>query len=95
MQKVKDKNIRKWYIEKCLEEWWSDSILVYQIDTDLYKRQVKNVKHNNFKVTLKENSDLANNIMKEPYVFDLIELTEDYKERELENKMLERLKMCY
>lgn len=30
--------------------------------------------------------------MKEPYVFDLIELTEDYKERELENKMLERLK---
>ena len=32
--------------------------------------------------------------MKEPYVFDLIELTEDYKERELENKMLERLKKC-
>lgn len=94
MQKVKDKNIRKWYIEKCLKEGWSDSILVYQIDTDLYKRQVKNVKHNNFKVTLKENSDLANNIMKEPYVFDLIELTEDYKERELENKMLERLKKC-
>lgn len=94
MQKVKDKNILKWYIEKCLEEGWSDSILVYQIDTDLYKRQVKNVKHNNFKVTLKENSDLANNIMKEPYVFDLIELTEDYKERELENKMLERLKKC-
>lgn len=30
--------------------------------------------------------------MKEPYVFDLIELTVDYKERELENKMLEKLK---
>lgn len=92
MQKVKDKNIRKWYMEKCLEEGWSNNILVYQIDTDLYKRQIENVKHNNFKLTLKENSDLANNIMKEPYVFDLIELTEDYKERELENKMLERLK---
>ena len=92
MQKVKDKNIRKWYMEKCLEEGWSKNVLVYQIDTDLYKRQVENKKHNNFKVTLKENSDLANNIMKEPYVFDLIELTEDYKERELENKMLERLK---
>ena len=92
MQKVKDKNIRKWYMEKCLEEGWSNDILVYQIDTDLYKRQIENAKHNNFKVTLKENSDLANNIMKEPYVFDLIELTEDYKERELENKMLERLK---
>lgn len=92
MQKVKDKNIRKWYMEKCLEEGWSNDILVYQIDTDLYKRQIENAKHNNFKVTLKENSDLANNIMKEPYVFDLIELTEDHKERELENKMIERLK---
>ena len=92
MQKVKDKNIRKWYMEKCLEEGWSKNILIYQIDTDLYKRQVENVKHNNFNLTLKENSDLANNIMKEPYVFDLIELTEDYKERELENKMIKRLK---
>lgn len=92
MQKVKDKTIRKWYMEKCLEEGWSKNILIYQIDTDLYKRQVENVKHNNFNLTLKGNSDLANNIMKEPYVFDLIELTEDYKERELENKMIERLK---
>lgn len=92
IQKVKDKNIRKWYMNKCLEEGWSKAILDYQINTNLYKRQVENVKHNNFKVTLKENSDLANNIMKEPYVFDLIELTEDYKEKELENKMLERLK---
>lgn len=55
-------------------------------------RQVENEKHNNFKLTLKQNSDLANHIMKEPYVFDLIELTENYKEKELENKMLERLK---
>lgn len=92
IQKVKDINIRKWYMEKCLEEGWSKSILIYQIDTDLYKRQVSTIKHNNFSLTLKQNSDLADNIMKEPYVFDLIELTEDYKERELENKMLERLK---
>ena len=92
MQKVKDKEIRKWYILKCLEEGWSDSILIYQIDTNLYNRQEKAIKHNNFSMTLKKNSDLANNIMKEPYVFDLIELTEDYKEKELENKMLERLK---
>ena len=92
MQKVKDKEIRKWYMDKCLEEGWSDNILVYQIDTDLYNRQVKAIKHNNFNVTLKQNTDLANNIMKEPYVFDLIELTDDYKEKELENKMLEKLK---
>lgn len=92
IEKVKDKNIRKWYMQKSIEEGWSKSILVYQIDTDLYTRQVKNAKHNNFETTLKQNSDLANEMMKEPYVFDLIELTGDYKERELENKMLERLK---
>ncbi len=92
MQKVKDKEIRKWYMNKCLEDGWSDSILVYQIDTNLYDRQEKAIKHNNFKLTLKQNSDLANDMMKEPYVFDLIELTEDYKEKELENKMLNRLK---
>lgn len=92
IEKVKDRNIRKWYMQKCFEEGWSKSILIYQIDTDLYKRQVSTIKHNNFSLTLKQNSDLADNMMKEPYVFDLIELTEDYKERELENKMLERLK---
>ncbi len=63
------------------EEGWSKSILIYQIDTDLYKRQVSTIKHNNFELILKQNSDLADNMMKEPYVFDLIELTDDYKER--------------
>lgn len=92
MQKVKDKEIRKWYMNRCLEDGWSDSILIYQINTNLYNRQEKSIKHNNFELTLKQNSDLANNMMKEPYVFDLIELTEDYKEKELENKMLDRLK---
>ncbi len=92
IEKAKDKTIRKWYMEQCVVEGWSKSVLIYQIDTDLYTRQVKNIKHNNFELTLKQNSDLANNIMKEPYVFDLIELTNDYKERELENKMLESLK---
>lgn len=92
MQKVKNKEIRKWYMNRCLEDGWSDSVLIYQIDTNLYDRQEKSIKHNNFELTLKQNSDLANNMMKEPYVFDLIELTEDYKEKELESKMLERLK---
>ncbi len=92
IEKIKNKKIRKWYIENCLNEGWSKSILIYQIDTNLYKRQIENIKHNNFNLTLKKNSDLASNIMKDPYVFDIIELTNDYKEKELENKMLEKLK---
>lgn len=92
IQKIKNKSIRKWYIERCIEEGWSKTILLYQIDTNLYQRQIRNIKHNNFNWTLKENSDLASNMMKDPYVFDIIELTADYKEKELENKMLEKLK---
>ena len=91
-EKIKDKEIRKWYIEKCIEEGWSKSILIYQIETNLYKRQSKITKHNNFNLTLKQNSDLANNMMKDPYVFDILELTDNYKEKELENKVLERIK---
>ena len=92
IEKVKDKTIRKWYMEKCLEEGWSKSILIYQIETNLYVRQVKSIKHNNFNITLNKNSDLASNIMKDPYVLDIIELNDKYKEKELENKMLTRLK---
>ena len=79
-------------MENCLEQGWSYSVLLYQLDTDLYTRQVKNIKHNNFQQTMKQNSDLANNMMKDPYIFDLVSLTKDYKEKELENKMVERVK---
>jgi len=75
--------------------WLHNYLLVYQIDTNLYARQNRHIKHNNFNLTLKENSDLANNIMKEPYVFDLLELTKDYKEKDIENKMIERIKNVF
>ena len=92
VEKIKDLKIRKWYIEKCIEEGWSKNVLVYQIETDLYKRQVKNIKHNNFNLTLERDSDLASNIMKDPYILDVVELAEKYKEKELENRILERIK---
>ena len=92
IEKVKNIIIRKWYIKKCIEKGWSKSILIYQIDTNLYNRQIKAIKHNNFNLTLKQDSDLATNMMKDPYIFDIMELNDDYKEKELESKMLERLK---
>ena len=92
IEKIKDKEIRSWYMEKCIEEGWSKNVLIYQIETNLYKRQIKNIKHNNFNLTLKKNSDLASNMMKEPYVFDLLELTENCREKDLENKIIDKLK---
>lgn len=92
IEKVKSKEIRKWYMKKCLEEGWTKNILIYQIDTKLYDRQEKTNKHNNFNLTLNQNSKLANEIQKDPYIFDIIELTDNYKERELENKIIEKIK---
>lgn len=92
IEKVKNKKIRKWYMKKCIEDGWSKSVMIFQIDTNLYKRVVSSDKHNNFNLTLSKNSDLADNMIKEPYVFDLVGLSKKYNERELENKMIERLK---
>ena len=92
IQKIKNKEIRKWYINKCIEEGWSNNFLLYQIETNLHQRQAASLKQNNFNATLKQNTDLANSIMKDPYVFDLVSLTKNYKEKELENKMIERIK---
>ena len=92
IQKIKNKEIRKWYINKCIEEGWSNNFLLYQIETNLHQRQAASLKYNNFNATLKQNTDLANSIMKDPYVFDLVSLSKNYKEKELENKMIERIK---
>lgn len=92
IEKVNNIFERKWYIENCIKEGWSKSILIYQINTNLYYRQIKNIKHNNFGIVMKNNSELATSILKDPYIFDMLELSDDYKERELENKLMSRLK---
>ena len=52
MEKVKSDNERKWYIEKTIENGWSLNILVHQIQTDLYKRQVLVEKNNQLRKKL-------------------------------------------
>jgi predicted nuclease of restriction endonuclease-like (RecB) superfamily len=78
------------YIGKTLENNWSRNNLELQIEAKLYKRQGKAV--NNFKSTLpKISSDLAHQLLKDPYQFDFLALTEDYKEKELENALVENI----
>ena len=71
------------YVRKTVENGWSRAMLMNFLDTDLYQRQGKSL--NNFDRLLPEvQSDLAKEILKDPYNFDFITLTEKYKERELE-----------
>ena len=48
MDKLEDNNIRLWYAQKASENGWSRNVLVHQIETQLYERQVNANKINNF-----------------------------------------------
>ena len=91
MDKVKDKEIRKIYLQETINNNWGRTMLIHQIELNYHLRIGKS--DNNFKLTLpKDNSDLANYIMKDPYIFDFISLKKDFKEQELENEMLVKIK---
>ncbi len=90
LRKIKDQNEALFYIAKTIENNWSRSILEYQIETNLYKRQGKAI--TNFKTSLPAiQSDLANAILKDPYNFEFISLTEQSKEKDLEQKLIQHI----
>lgn len=91
IDKVKDKEIRKIYLQGIIENGWGRSMLAHQIELNYHLRI--GTSDNNFVITLpKDNSDLANYIIKDPYIFDFISLKNDYKEQELENELLIKIK---
>lgn len=91
--KIKDDDIRLWYINETAKAGWSYDTLAMQIKTDVYSRQVKSEKVNNYELTLPENTGkIANELMKDPYILNLTSLDADFIEREFENKMVEQIK---
>lgn len=93
IERIKDINIRLWYAEKCFENGWAHSVLDYQIDLKLYERQALSNKLTNFDKTLPlVQSELAKNIMKDPYIFELENIKERVQEKEIENAMMEKIK---
>ena len=90
--RVKSKEERFWYINKTIENGWSLNVLVHQIDTNLYARQIEKKKVSNFEMKLPSpQSELAIEIMKDPYVFDFIELKENAKEKDLETALIDNI----
>jgi predicted nuclease of restriction endonuclease-like (RecB) superfamily len=83
---------RLWYARMALEHGWSRNVLIHQIGTDLYSRQGKAI--TNFSKTLPApQSDLANQLLKDPYHLDFLAVGPDVTERQLEMALLERLKV--
>ncbi len=91
LDKVKNPTERVWYIQQALQNGWSRNVLVLQIQGELYKRQGKAI--TNFRATLpKPQSDLAQQVIKDPYNFDFLTLTNEAQERDLERGLLAHLR---
>jgi len=83
LDKIKAPQERLWYVQSAIESGWSRNILAMQIESDLYRRQGKAT--TNFQTTLpKPQSDLAQQLLKDPYNFDFLTLSKDAHEREVE-----------
>ncbi len=93
LDKVKEFEERKWYIEQSIQNGWSRNILNMQISSKLYERQAIAEKITNFRNTLPDvQSDLALQTIKDPYIFDFISLKGKVKEAEVESAMIHKIK---
>ena len=91
LEKLKAPRERLWYARKAVQHGWSRATLVHQIELDLYGREGKAI--TNFPLTLPApQSDLAQQTLKDPYVFDFLTLAEEARERDLERGLLEHLR---
>jgi predicted nuclease of restriction endonuclease-like (RecB) superfamily len=87
VSKCKDTDEALFYVQKTIQNNWSRSILIHHIESGLFKRAGKAI--TNFEAALPApQSDLAREILKDPYNFDFLTLTEKYNEREFENALI-------
>lgn len=81
-----------WYMKQSVEMGWSSNVLKIQIETNLYSRQISSNKINNFTATLPApQSDLANYLLKDPYIFDLAGAKGKADERDIEEQLVKHV----
>jgi predicted nuclease of restriction endonuclease-like (RecB) superfamily len=91
LDRIKDRPTREWYLRAALEYGWSQNVLVLQISSRLHEREGKAL--TNFQRTLPPpGSDLAEQILKDPYNFNFLTVVEDAHEREIERGLLIHLR---
>ncbi|MEI8374614.1 MAG: PDDEXK nuclease domain-containing protein [Planctomycetota bacterium] len=89
-EKIKDLSTRLWYAQQVLEQGWSRDTLIVQIKSRAHERQGAAI--TNFAATLPAvHANLAQGLLKDPYLFDFFTLEEPFHERELETSLLAHL----
>jgi len=90
MQKIKDLSTRSWYMQATLQQGWSRDVLALMIDSRTHERHGKAI--TNFSDRLPPiQSDLARQVLKDPFIFDFTTLEEPFHERELETSLVRHL----
>jgi predicted nuclease of restriction endonuclease-like (RecB) superfamily len=91
LEKVKAPNERIWYTQQAINNGWSRNVLSMQIDSDLHRRQGGAI--TNFDRTLpKPQSDLVQQLLKDPYNFDFLTLSQEAQERDLERALVKHIR---
>lgn len=89
LDKIDSVDERIWYLKNTVANGWSRNVLVHQIESNLYQRQVLANKVSNFENRLPSpQSELAVQTMKDPYVFDFIQFREEMVERDIEQALV-------
>ena len=84
--------VEYWYMKQSVEMGWSSNVLKMQIESKLFERQINSCKVNNFTTTLPApQSDLANYLLKDPYIFDLAGAKERADERYIEEQLVKHV----
>lgn len=92
LDKVESSEKRLWYVQKAAQYGWSRNVMVMQIETRLYERQATSDKISNFIQNLPApQSDLAQQLLKDPYVFDFLSVGKEAHEREIERELVKHI----
>lgn len=90
IDKIKNPDVRGFYINKAIEHGWSRSEMVHQVELNLYSRQGKAISNFEEKLPAKQ-SDLAQQTLKDPYLFDFLSLGEEALERDIEKGLVQHM----
>ncbi|MCK4401633.1 DUF1016 family protein [bacterium] len=92
MQKLKNSKEREYYIRSCIQLGWSRNVLLNQIKADAYALSLRRKTHNFPKVLPKHLAEQADESIKSVYNLDFLDITKPVLERELEKRLVDRLK---
>jgi predicted nuclease of restriction endonuclease-like (RecB) superfamily len=90
LDKIKSPEARRWYVQQTIDNGWSRNVLVMQIERNLYRRQGRAV--TNFRRALPPpHSDLAQQLLRDPYNFDFLSFSGKVREREVEQALIDHI----